>query len=173
MKSDRFKWFGMISALFIILASCAVADETPKSDGIKWYKYDEGLKLAAAAKKTVIVDFYTNWCGWCKKMDKETFTDKRVIDYMNKTYIAVKVNAESKETISLPNGPTDGIKLAKSFGVSGYPNYTFLDSEGKKINALPGYKKADEFIIILKYIGDGAYKTQNYKDYYSKNQPSQ
>lgn len=172
MKFNLIKWYRAIAAILIVVASCAVAEETPKSEGITWYKYDEGLKLALAAKKPVIVDFYTNWCGWCKKMDKETFADKKIVDYMNKSFIAIKVNAESKETINLPEGPTDGVKLARSYGVSSYPIYMFLDKDGKKISGLPGYQKVDFFYIVLKFISDGEYKTQNFQDYYKKNQPT-
>jgi len=144
------------------------AQNVAGKDDITWYKYDEGLKLAAKAGKPVLVDFYTNWCGWCKKMDKTTYVDPAVTSYMNSKFIAVKVNAESRDAINLPSGPVDGRRLARSFGVTGYPSIWFLESDGKKINNLPGFAPPERFIHVLRYIGDGIYKSQTFKDYYTK-----
>jgi len=162
--------FAAAAIAFVLLFSCATADEKAGTAGIKWLTYEEGLKAAAKQGKFLFVDFYTNWCGYCKKMDKETFTNKEVVEYLNKNFVAVKVNAESKETMNLPEGPIDGIKLARSYGVTGYPTYWFVESNGSKINKMPGYAPPDKFLPVLKFIGDGHYKTKSFKDYIESTQ---
>jgi thioredoxin-related protein len=144
------------------------AQNAAGKDDITWYKYDEGLKLAAKAGKPILVDFYTDWCGWCKKMDKTTYVDPAVTSYVKTKFVAVKVNAESRDAINLPSGAVDGRKLARSFGVSGFPTTILLDSRGKAVLAFAGYRPADDFIHYAKYVGDGIYKSQTFKDYYAK-----
>lgn len=73
--------------------------ETDSTNGITWLGFNEGLSKAAKEKKLVLIDVYTDWCIWCKEMDKNVYTDKSVIDYMNKHYVPVKLNAESKNII--------------------------------------------------------------------------
>ncbi len=158
-----------LMALFILAAAAfAWAGETGTAGSIVWKRYDEGLKLAAKNKKPVIVDFYTDWCGFCKKMDKFTYSETSVARYINAKFIAVKVNGESKEMFTLPDGPSNGAKLARAFGIRGDPATWFLDADGKQINFVSGYAPPDKFIYYLKYIGDGVYKTQSFQDYIKK-----
>lgn len=138
----------------------------PKLDKeLKWLKYDEGLKLAAEANKPVMVDFYTNWCGFCKKMDRETFTDEDVKGYLGEKFVIVKVNAESNDMLATSEGTISERQLARSFGVRGYPTYSFLKPNGERINDVPGYKPPDAFLALLKYFGDGHYQSETWKEY--------
>jgi len=79
------------------------------------------ITKAKAENKLVFVDFYTTWCGPCKLVDKEVFSDQSVGDFMNDHFVSVKVNAEKA------NGPT----LAAVYNVSGYPTLLFLNQEGE------------------------------------------
>lgn len=163
---------GVISLIAIGILIAAVlgysesgTQKTANPDGFSWNKYDEGLKIAAQNKKPLMVDFYTDWCGYCKKLDKTTYADPTVAKYVKEHFVAVKINAESKESINLPTGKTNGAAIARSFGVTGYPAIWFLEPDGKKINFYPGYAPPDKFIHVLRYIGDGHYKKQSWKDY--------
>jgi thioredoxin-related protein len=155
----------IIVAATMILSMAAGILQAQQTESIKWLKYDEGMKLAAKTNKPMIIDFYTDWCGWCKKMDKTTYADPNIIKYINRAFVAVKVNAESREKLNLAAGPSDGIKVARSFGVNSYPQTWFVESNGKKIDKWPGFAPADKFMVVLKYIGDGIYKTQNWTEY--------
>jgi len=168
--------FYKIGISAIILASfwaiAVIGDTDTKKSGASeafaWKKYDEGLVLAAKSDKPLMVDFYTDWCGYCKKLDKNTYADPQVAEYIKTHFIPVKVNAESKEPMNIPSGQITGSSLAKSFGVTGYPAIWFLKPNGERINYYPGYAPPEKFIIVLKYIGDGNYKTQSWQDYSAK-----
>ncbi|MEE9553727.1 MAG: thioredoxin fold domain-containing protein [candidate division Zixibacteria bacterium] len=134
---------------------------------LNWVKYDKGLELAAKANKPIMVDFYTNWCKFCKKMDKETFAEETVAKYLNENFVIIKVNAESKETVITADGSLSERALSKSFGVRGYPAYWFLKPDGEKISNIPGYVPADKFIIVLQYFAEGHYETKTLKDYFN------
>jgi thioredoxin-related protein len=131
------------------------------------FSFDDGLKAAKKEHKKVIVDIYTDWCGWCKKMDREAYSDADIQRIIKDNFIYVKLNAEGNEVHSY-NGKsyTDG-ELAEYFQVTGYPTTVFLDSKGKviefdydktKMNNLPGYYETKDFKKVLEYIRDGKYK---------------
>ncbi len=159
----------VIAAGVFLFAGIGATDTKEAKEVIElnWVKYDKGLELAAKENKLVMVDFYTNWCRYCKKMDKETFAEETVAKYLSEKFIVVKVNAESKETVVTANGSLSEKDLSKSFGVRGYPAYWFLKPDGEKINNIPGYVPADRFINILRYFGEGYYETKTWKEYAS------
>lgn len=99
--------------------------------------FDEALERARNERKLVLVDVYTDWCGWCKKLDKEVFSDARVAAAA-KDLIAVRVNAEK-----------GGEKVAERFDVQGYPTVLFVDGAGKVVKRVDGYVDVDEMLQIL------------------------
>jgi thioredoxin-related protein len=142
--------------------------ESTESSLITWNKYDQGVKLAAKSKKPMLIDFYTDWCGFCKKMDKQTYIDPQIAKYINDHFVAIKLNAESKDQLDMPDGPSNGIQVARSFGVRSYPQTWFLESNGKKMGGQPGYMPPQTFIHFLKYYGDGHYKKMSFQEYYDQ-----
>lgn len=117
---------------------------------INWMTMEEVEKLTKENPRKIFVDVYTDWCGWCKRMDATTFTDEEVVAYVNENYYAVKLNAESQDNISLKGINTTGAELARSFRVSSYPTIVFIDETFHNITPVPGYRKAKEFHSILK-----------------------
>src|SRR5882724_2123227 len=104
---------------FLVLNAGALA-------AVNWGQdYDAALATAKKDKKLVMVDLYTDWCGWCKKLDKDTYGDKDVTDKLTKDFVTVKVNPEKSPK---------GAALAKQFGTRGFPHIVFVDAEGKKIS---------------------------------------
>ena len=98
--------------------------------------YDTALEKAKKDKKLVMVDVYTDWCGWCKKLDRDTYSDKTVQETLVKNFVTVKINPEK----SKKNG-----ELARQFGTRGYPHIVFLDDSGKKFGEVSGYQPAGQF----------------------------
>jgi thioredoxin-related protein len=133
---------------------------------LTWYDFNEGLKIAEKQKKSVLVDFYADWCHWCKVMDKKTFADKKVAEKLEKSFIAIRVDTENRSQTADFQGKTySNSQLSQFFGVRGLPTLAFLDSKGEPITILPGYTPADEFIHILNYIDKECYKKMSYTDF--------
>lgn len=121
-----------------------------KEKKINWVTIEEAEKLTKENPRKIFVDVYTDWCGWCKRMDATTFSDEAVIAYVNTHYYAVKLDAESQDNISLKGINTTGVELARSFRVSSYPTIVFIDETFHNVTPVPGYRKAEEFHNILK-----------------------
>ncbi|MFN7116744.1 MAG: thioredoxin family protein [Saprospiraceae bacterium] len=159
---------------FILVPDNQAITSAP-ADEIKWYTWDEAIKLSEKKPKKIFVDLYTDWCGWCKKMDKTTFTDPEVAKYMNANFYAVKFNAEQKEDVVynkhtfkyIASGARGVHELAYSLldGRLGYPSYVYLDEKQARISISPGYKTADSFIKELKFFGDNHYQKTTYEAY--------
>lgn len=144
-------------------------DETAAKPGIEWLTYDQGITKAQAEDKPIVIDFYTDWCGYCKKMDRSTFKDPKVIEYMSANFVAVRVNGEEKTKMVSHDGERMSERsLTKSFGVRGFPTFWFLDSQGKKIGPAPGYKPTETFLPLLHYVRGNHYKTMSYENYLKK-----
>jgi len=134
--------------------------QTETASKITWHPYDEGLTLAKKLDKHVLIDFTTDWCGWCKKMEKETFSDKEVISLINSNFVAVRVDGDSKDTLNV-----DGYKITEKdltrmeYRVSGYPAFWFLKSDGSRLGLIRGYQPRDQMMQVLQYVAEYKYDT--------------
>jgi len=138
---------------------------TKKADTLVWHKYDEGLAKARKEKKHTLVAFYTNWCGWCRRMDKLTFADEEVKKVLNESYVAIKVNAQSKEKVEVDEKKITEGELAKKFSVRSYPTTWFLKYSGDRIAPYYGYADAPTFLNVLNYIKDDLYDKISFNEY--------
>jgi thioredoxin-related protein len=157
--------------------------EAPEEDkSIKWYTFEEALELNQKNPKKMFIDVYTDWCGWCKKMDKFTFTDPAVAAYLNENYYPVKFNAEQKESVDfkgytlkyLPDAGRRGVhELAYALldGRMGYPAFVYLDKNQDRITISPGYKEADAMLTELQFIGEEHYNSMSFEEFKGQKQP--
>jgi thioredoxin-related protein len=159
----------LLVGLFI-LSPLVVLAQSSKGE-VSWLSYDKGLELAKKQKKHLIVDFYTTWCGWCKRMDKDTYTNSEVKKLLTDNYVAVKLNAESNKSLSINGKNVTERQVAQDFKVSGFPTTCFLKPDGERIACLPGYAGPEQFTNILSYIKDKAYeKEMRLEDYIKEKQ---
>jgi len=135
---------------------------------LNWLSYNEGLTLAEKENKYVLINFYTDWCGYCKKMDKETYSKEEVKKILNENFVVVKVNAESDNKVIENGEEITERELAKLYQVSGYPTTWFLESNHNRVAPLPGYVTTEQFIPVLNYIGEGWYKSISFQEYLGK-----
>jgi thioredoxin-related protein len=98
---------------------------------------------AAQEHKYVLADVYTDWCGWCKKLDKDVFPNSAVVNYLQKDFVCVKVNAED---------PREGAMVAKAYKVNGFPCALVFSPEGKLLGRVGGYTAASGYIATLQQI---------------------
>jgi len=111
-------------------------------DQIQWMKFEEAIAANEKNPKMILVDVYTDWCGWCKKMDKETFTDPQVIAHFQKNFYAVKLNAEDTNRSFQFMGKTfTEAQMAASMRVNSYPNFVVIEPGLQNIAQLPGYRE--------------------------------
>ncbi|HVP38126.1 MAG TPA: thioredoxin fold domain-containing protein [Candidatus Saccharimonadales bacterium] len=160
------------AALSVLCAPAAPvqAADPPKAEVLKWVSYNEAVKLAAASKKPILVDVFTTWCGWCKRMDATTYKDPRVVEDLNQDFVLVKLNAESDRAVTYKKEALTEERLAREvFGVTGFPTTVFVRHDQEVISPLPGYVPAAEFHTILRFIGTGAYEKMRYPEFKAKN----
>lgn len=166
--------FLMLAVVGIFYAFQSAATE-PVEDKIKWYTWEEATALNAENPKKIIVDVYTDWCGWCKVMDKKTFTNEDVIKYINENFYAVKFNAEQKENIQfnghifkfINEGRRGVHELAYSLldGRLGYPSIVYLNEKYERVTVSPGFKDATAIMKELKFVGEEIYSKKSWEDY--------
>lgn len=142
-------------ALLLAAGLLAFAAPAHAGDGVVWHGWDDGLKQANATGKPVLVDVYTDWCGWCRRMDRDVYSRADVRESLQKRFVMVKLNAESPEQASYHGQTYTSRTLASGFRVTGYPTTIFLRANGDHIVNVPGYIPADRFMLLLEYIGDG------------------
>ena len=145
----------ILTYLPLLLLLAAPLHAGPAST-LRWREWDEGLKEARDRKVPVLVDVYTDWCGWCRRMERDVYSRPEVKDYLSKKFVIVKLNAESNEAARYEGRSWTGRSLASRFQVTGYPTTIFLRSNGEHLANLPGYIAADRFLLLLRYVGDGA-----------------
>jgi len=158
----------MLVAVFMGLNSMAQKE-------IKWHSIDEAIQLAGKDPRILVIDVYTDWCGWCKRMDATTFSDPEIIKIMNEKFYPVKLNAEGKEDIIIgdrtfkfvENGSRGYHEVAVivTRGRLSYPTISYVDAQGKVLEAAPGYKTPDQFRVYLAYYAEGAYETKTFDEF--------
>ena len=143
MRSTRLLAAALISLL--PMAACSRPDGNAEGNrssgpGVAFASgtFDEALARARTEKKILLVDVYTDWCGWCKKLDREVFGDARVAE-ASRGLVAVRINAEK-----------EGEKVAQRYDVQGYPTVLFVDGSGSVVKRIDGYVDADEMLQTLK-----------------------
>jgi len=139
---------------------------------INWLSFEDAVKLHKENPKKMFIDVYTDWCTFCKVMDRKTFTDPIIIDYINKNYYAVKFNGEGKDPVQF-KGKTYLFVEAEGRGhhelaehlLQGklvYPTYAILDEKLGVLEPIRGYKEPPHMDMYLKYFGENHYKNIDY-----------
>ncbi|NDK55443.1 thioredoxin family protein [Pontibacter fetidus] len=144
-----------------------------KAETINWISIEEAEAKIKKQPRKILIDVYTDWCGWCKKMDQTTFSDPEVAAYINKHYYAVKLDAEGKKPITVkghtytfkPEYKSHELALALLNGQMSYPSTVYLDEEMKMLTPVAGYLDKKAFTKIIRYFGENHHKTMTWQEY--------
>ena len=142
---------------------------------IDWISFEEAVSRTEVNPKMILIDLYTDWCGWCKKMDRDTYSRKEIVSYVNEKFYAVKFNAEGSQEVNfrgytfkfVPSGRKGYHELAAALTQNklSYPTTVFLNEEFQIIQPIPGYLDALSFDVISRYMGDGKYKNIGWEEF--------
>ena len=159
----------LLITLFMALTSIATAQEKK----VQWLSFEQAVKLNEENPKKILIDVYTDWCGWCKKMKKQTFNHPKIAQYINEEFYPVRFDAESKKEVRF-RGKTftrkdksgrkpHELAVALLQGRMSYPSVAYLDGQNRLITAVPGFYSPEDYEPILKYFVNEAYKDQSFK----------
>jgi len=169
VKGQTVNWIftAVMLSVAILGYSCGKTrhEKVSANDSVKWAEYNEGMQQAAQQGKHVLIYFWRPGCSWCTKMESTNYTDTSIANLVNSMFVPIKINGWSKDKFATASGELSGVDLSERFQLTGYPAVWFLESDGSKINVLPGYAPPDDFKLLLKYVGENHYKSQNFKDF--------
>ncbi|KAA5536559.1 DUF255 domain-containing protein [Taibaiella lutea] len=159
----------IIASLF---NSCSFASDK-KEHEIHWMTFEQAEAKMKEKPKKVIVDVYTTWCGWCKRLDKEVYTNDSLIDFVNENYYAVKFDAEQKTPINFvgrvwnysAEKRSNELAVALLKGSMSFPTTVFMDEGFKEAQPVPGYLPLYQMEGILKYFAGNYNHTKEYNEW--------
>jgi thioredoxin-related protein len=145
----------------------------------KWYTWEEAVELNKTKPKKILVDVYTDWCGWCKRMDKGAFVDKDVTKYLNDNFYPVKLNAEQRDRIVFGRDTFNYVDTGNGKGIHtlayalldgkmSYPTIVYLDEQYRRIMISPGFKEAPDLMKELKFAKEEQYDKTSWEEYKNK-----
>jgi thioredoxin-related protein len=153
----------------VVCVSTFFMENISAQNKVKWISFEQAVQLSQKQKKKILIDVYTDWCSWCKFMDRNTYTNEEVVNYINEHFYAVKFNAEQKEDITFKGKVYHFVKTSRNGyhelaaellkGQLGFPSTVFLDESQSVLQSIQGYKDPLSFEMIITYFGENLYKS--------------
>jgi thioredoxin-related protein len=142
---------------------------------IKWYSFEEAVVLSRDNPRKILVDIYTDWCGFCKRMEAETFSDPKVAAYINAHFYPVKFNSETKDTIRFQGhefvNEGEGRRSAHQLSIAllqgqmSYPSIVYINEDLELLTAVPGFRTPAQLEPILRFFGEDHYITTSWEKF--------
>ncbi|HSG67082.1 MAG TPA: DUF255 domain-containing protein [Bacteroidales bacterium] len=176
MKNKFSIYQNIFAGLSLAIALLLLSSPIQAQEKIKWMSFEEAIQLSQKKSKHIFIDVYTDWCGWCKRMDATTFEDPVIVELMNKYFYAVKLDAERKDTVIFndhpfvntnPTGRRASHQLAQALlkGKMSYPSFVFLNDKHEWLTVINGYTKSPEMEKVLTYFGESIYEKKTWEEF--------
>ncbi len=146
-----------------------------EDEKVNWYSFEEAVELSMENPRKILVDIYTDWCGYCKRMDSETFGNPSVASFVNKNFYAVKLNSETTDTIRFKGyefvNEGEGRRSAHQLSIAllqgqmSYPSIVYLNEDLELLTAVPGFMTPGSIEPVLRFFGEDHYKTVTWEDF--------
>jgi thioredoxin-related protein len=175
------KFLRVIFSFGLVLVLTSSYAPVPESK-VNWITFEEAIILHNDNPKKLLIDLYTDWCGWCKVMDRETYSNQIISDYINQNFYPVKFNAEQREAVEFKghtfnfvasgNRGYHELAAALTRNKLSYPTTVFMDEELRILQAMAGYLKPHQMEPIVEYMAEGHYKTIPWADFQKNHKSS-
>ena len=167
---DKKTVFAIMTCWFIF---CSAKVSPTEKQKINWLSIDEVNLRLKTESKPILIDLFTNWCYWCKVMDKKTYNNAKVISYINEHFYAIKLNAETKNALVWnerdykynPALKLNDFTMYLTQGQPGFPTTIIFTGPEKDPATVPGFMEPKEIEVILKYFGEGNYKRESFEKF--------
>ncbi len=158
----------LLLTLVLPTLSCAGNKKAPApADGANLAQaaFSAAFEQAQAEEKFVMVDFYTDWCKWCKVLDEKTYPNPAVKKIMDEKFVFVKYNPEKASPFTYQGKTYGGAEVAQAFNVRGFPTILLLEKDGTAIGAIPGFVPPEVLVKILNFVTSGEYQKTRFEDF--------
>lgn len=154
--------------------------EETNAGRLEWLSLDEAQARQAKDGKPILIDLYTNWCSWCKVMDRKTYARQEVSAYIQANFHPVKIDAESKTEMAW-RGKTyrfstssriHELAIFMTQGQLSFPHTIFMMKNISEPQAIPGYLEVPDMELLLTYFGEGNFAKESFSSYQKKFSPS-
>ena len=161
-------------ALCLVLGASSSFHTPAPEKKIDWITLAEAERLYLQDHKPILIDLYTDWCGWCKVMDKKTYSRPGLVDFVNTRYRAVRFNAETHDQVGWggksfgfdPRSNVNGFAVEITRGkLQGFPTTVIVPGDGSAPQAIPGFLETKDMELLLKYFADGGYGKIPFEDF--------
>jgi len=148
----------LLAALFTIITFCSLSHAADKAaaapaTSIQWQAFEPGMQAIKDGKKKGFLHFYTDWCHYCKVMNKETFINPQIIAYLNENFVNIRVNADQEKAV------------AEMFRVKPVPDNWFIGDDATPLSHQPGYIPADKLLVMLQFLHTDSFKTMKFSEF--------
>jgi thioredoxin-related protein len=165
-----------LSIIFISVISISAFRPKKEKQKLNWLTLAETEEKLKKEPRPVLIDLYTNWCGWCKVMDRKTYSNQKVIQYLNEKFYVVKLDAETKTELSWKGKKynynasykTNELAISLTNGELAYPSTIFLPTDNSAPQSIAGMIEVKDMELIAKYFGENHYGTISFDDYAKK-----